>query len=74
MSAWELSEWAVFEREFGPLTVQERLDATAAQIAYAVHATAGGKGQLKDFMPQWRPQPKMEITDWLEAMAAKGRN
>lgn len=69
--ARELTAWAQFEEGFGPLTVQERIDAAAAQVSYAVHAAAGGKGNLADFMPQWRPVRSMEITDWLAAVAKK---
>jgi hypothetical protein len=73
MSARELAEWSLFEEGFGPLTLHERLDALAAQICYIIHASAGGKGRLEDFIPQWRRAPKMEITDWLSALATKER-
>jgi hypothetical protein len=69
--ARELTEWAMFEEEFGPLTVQERIDAMAAYVAYTVHASAGGKGNPADFELQWRTAPKVPITDWLSAMARR---
>lgn len=71
MGVREWREWVMFEEEFGPLTIQERIDAAAGLIAYTVHATAGGKAQLADFIPQWRPQPKVEITEWLSAIAKR---
>jgi hypothetical protein len=69
MSAREVEEWRYFEEEFGPLTVQERIDAMAAQVSYVAHASAGGKGKPEDFVPQWRAQRRMSITDWLHAKA-----
>lgn len=65
----ELIEWAVFEEDFGPLTLHERIDGAAAMIAYALHVSAGGKGDLKDFIPRWEREGKAHITDWLSAMA-----
>lgn len=58
MSALELSEWAGFERVFGPILIHERIDAAAALIAAVVANASGGKRrgkpfQLKDFLPEW---------------------
>jgi hypothetical protein len=52
-------EWALFEREFGPLTLHERIDAMSAHVSG------------KPF--EWRSTPKVEITDWLTALAKKER-
>lgn len=41
-------DWRRFEEEFGPLTVQERLDALFA----AVLARGSGK-RVSEFMPKW---------------------
>lgn len=72
--ARELTEWAVFEEEFGPLTVQERIDAMGAHVAYVMHASAGGKGKLADFMPQWKSQRALSddnVVPWLMALAKR---
>lgn len=61
----------MFEEEFGPLTVQERIDAMAAHVAYIVHASAGGQGRPEEFALEWRPARRMEMTDWLAAMARR---
>ncbi len=71
----ELIEWGEFEAEFGPITAHERLDAVAAQIAYTVHASAGGKLPPEQFVIRWkRPEPftDVQMLTWLDAMATKG--
>jgi hypothetical protein len=76
MSAWDEAEWATFEEAFGPLTLHERIDAAAAHIAYAVHASAGGKLPPEQFVIRWG-KPKRwtddQIVSWLDAMAKKGQ-
>jgi hypothetical protein len=74
MPALSIARWAEFEADFGPLTIQERIDAAIAHITYTVHATAGGKEPPEKFAPQWRR--RMEWTDeniwrWLDAIAKK---
>jgi hypothetical protein len=55
MSARELAEWAAFEHDFGPLTVQERVDVAGAVAAFgAVVAAGGGKKATPEFfLPEW---------------------
>ena len=67
----ELTEWAKFEEEFGPLTMHERIDHAAAYVAYVVHASAGGQGKPEDFTFAWKPKPDVDIFDWLAAVAVK---
>jgi hypothetical protein len=76
MPAWEVMAWAVFEGEFGPLSLHQRMDWLIAQQTWAVFAAAGGKdfrGKVDDFVPDWRPPVRWESdTDWLKIMAARG--
>lgn len=56
--AADIAEWVAFEREFGPITVHERIDVAAAIIASAVAATVPRKRgarvpSLSDFLPKW---------------------
>lgn len=52
MPARELLEWAAFERVFGPLTVQERVDVAGALAAWA--SVGNPKRSPRDFMPDWQ--------------------
>ena len=71
LSAHELMEWAVFEEEYGPLTMGERIDHMAALVAFTAHATAGGKMTMDEFVPRWQRAQKVEpdIIGWLSARA-----
>ena len=72
MSAWELTEWAVFERDFGPLTPHERMDALLGRLAYVVHASAGGTERPENFQPQWstpKPLTGEGVANWFRAIA-----
>jgi hypothetical protein len=54
VSVHELSEWFAFERVFGPLTVQERVDVAGATAAYATAKLGGSRGtELSSFIPKW---------------------
>jgi hypothetical protein len=67
----------VFEREFGPLTMHERMDALIGQLCYVVHASAGGKASPREFMPRWRRPVEWtdeQIWKWLDAEAKRGEN
>ncbi|GBC86986.1 hypothetical protein HRbin12_00986 [bacterium HR12] len=70
MSASELAAWAAFERTFGPLTVQERLDAAAALVAWAT-ARALGATRAPDpgaFLPRWEErarEPRQSVEDMI---------
>jgi hypothetical protein len=59
MSAREVAEWAVFEGEFGPLTVQERLDQLWTQ------PIGSGKVEWK------RPERWRSDVDWLTILAGR---
>jgi hypothetical protein len=56
MSAHEFHEWLAFERVFGPLTIQERVDASGAMSAWgavvAMHGS-GKAGKPTDLLPSW---------------------
>ena len=75
LSAMEVARWAAFEERFGPITVQERIDAATAMISYTVHASAGGKLPPEQFVMRWE-RPKRftddQIWTWLGAVAKKG--
>lgn len=54
VSARELLEWFAFEVVFGPITVQERIDAAAGIGAWAARSAMGEKDKTpRDFMPDW---------------------
>ena len=47
----ELLEWAAFEKDFGPLTVQERVDHAAALVGLTLARTAGSDAaRYEDFL------------------------
>jgi hypothetical protein len=53
MSARELAEWIAFEKVFGPLTVQERIDGMAAEVTWAALTAGGHKSKIDDWIPNW---------------------
>lgn len=58
ISSRELTEWAVFEREYGPLG-PERGDWQAAVVAHTLATVHGAKNaKLADFLPRWGPKPR----------------
>lgn len=70
MPALAIARWAEFEADFGPLTIQERIDAAIARIAYTIHASAGGKEDPSKFVVKW--QRPIKWTDellwkWMDA-------
>lgn len=71
MSARELAAWAAFERHFGPLTVQERLDAAAALVAWCVCRALGATREPDPagFMPRWS-EPGTRAAQSVEQMIA----
>jgi hypothetical protein len=72
ISSRELTEWAVFEQEYGPIGL-ERGDWQAALV---VQATAGdGKSKLSDYLLRWgrkRRQTGQEQLAIFKAMASGG--
>lgn len=54
ISSTELAEWAVYERDYGPLG-PSRHDHLAALVASTVANTASSKTRFKpaDFLPKW---------------------
>ena len=70
----------MFEREFGPITIHERIDAAAGIIAATVAATIPRRGRTPptpaDFVPRWAeryaaPEPRVRQTpEEMMAMAA----
>lgn len=75
VSSRELTEWAAFEREFGPLGL-ERGDWQAALVAETAAKSAGVKGvSIKDFVLKWggrRRQTGEEQLAIFRAMASGG--
>lgn len=72
ISSRELTEWAVFEQEYGPLGL-DRGDWQAAQV---VQATVGdGKAKLADYVLRWgrkRRQTGQEQLAIFRALASGG--
>ena len=73
MSARELQDWALFERRFGPLTVQERVDAAGAIAAWAAAAAIGGsQASPEQFLPDWagerEERPEQDPADMIATM------
>lgn len=48
MTARELGEWSAFERIYGPLTVQERVDYSSAFISAGLSG-----GDPNRYVPKW---------------------
>jgi hypothetical protein len=74
LSLPELRDWLLFEEEFGPLTLHERIDAMSAHVAYVVHATAGGKLRPQDFVRRWEVRKPLDddgVVSYLHAMARR---
>lgn len=72
ISARELTEWAVFEQEYGPLGL-ERGDWQAAAVAQAL--AGDRKARLADFVLRWgrkRRQTGQEQLALLRALASGG--
>lgn len=65
-----MMEWRAFESLFGPITVQERVDAAGAIAAYGAAASAGAKVEPSDLMPNWSGKSKQEQTQTPEEMMA----
>lgn len=72
MSSRELTEWAVFEREYGPLG-PGRGDWHSAQIAHALVSVMGDGAKrpaLKDFLLSWAPRRRQSGADQLQIFRA----
>lgn len=73
MPAAELAEWVAFEREFGPITLHERIDAAAAVIALHIHNSVprrhGKEYGVSDFLPKWGIQESVRQQSPEEMMA-----
>jgi hypothetical protein len=61
MSGQELAEWQAYERVYGPIGVEERLDRTAAvianQVANSLRGPKSKPSEVDDFMPRWGVRP-----------------
>lgn len=79
VNARDLSEWLAFERVFGPLTVQERVDAAGAVGAWATAASTGSKAGPEAFLPAWdrpvsRPRQTAEqMMDFMRGLMRRGK-
>lgn len=65
ISSYELSEWQVYERMYGPLGPQ-RDDQLTSLLAAAISNAFRGKGDKaadpKDYLPRWdAPTPPEEV-------------
>lgn len=74
MSSRELTEWAAFEREHGPLG-PGRGDWQAALVAHTIAVAHGGKGDVSDYVLKWsgprRQSPEDQLTIF-RALASRG--
>lgn len=64
ISSYELTEWQIYERMYGPLG-QQRDDQLTSLLA-AVIANAfrdKGKAEPKDYLPRWEAPPRPEEVD-----------
>lgn len=56
MTSAELTEWMAYERVYGPILAQDRIDIGFAQLGYLI-ANLMGKPKrtlrVRDFMPAW---------------------
>lgn len=69
MTMGDLVAWRRFEDEFGPLTIQERLDHGFAMLAWLL---VGKQGDPADYLPEWGPAPEPpSMFEWLQARARK---
>lgn len=55
MSSGELTEWAAFERVYGPVLVHDRIDIGLAQVCLVLARLFSKKSKhtLRDFLPAW---------------------
>lgn len=58
----DLVEYSAFERVFGPLTVQERVDTAGGLAAWGSLAAMGAKKPPDEFVPKWEDE-RREQTD-----------
>lgn len=80
LSSADLTEWAAFERVYGPLLVHERIDMGFAHVCWMLARLLGdGKRQweVRDFMPSWfrdltEEQEAERLGKMLAGLAAMG--
>jgi hypothetical protein len=54
MTSAELTEWMAYERVYGPILIQERIDIGFAQLQWLMaRLWSKGKLTIQDFMPGW---------------------
>jgi len=56
MSSAELTDWAAYERVYGPILVHDRIDVGFAQLQWLVArlwTKTKRKLTIRDFMPRW---------------------
>ncbi len=69
-----MGEWRAFEREFGPITLQQRLDANFALLAWRMAKMWGSTTTAvpADFMPLWSEARQAEQSDEAMMRAIEG--
>ena len=66
----ELTEWAAFEREYGPLG-PERGDWQAALVAHTLAGASGGKrSRVSDYLIRWSGRRQQSAEDQLTVLKA----
>jgi hypothetical protein len=66
ISARELAEWQAYERLYGPVGVEARVDMAAALIAERITNSlleVRPRPRQDDFLPRWGVRPITDITD-----------
>lgn len=66
ISSRELAEWMAFERTYGPVGTEKRLDVAAAQIQSTlvrINWTDRQKKppRLEDYLPDWSADPQRRV-------------
>lgn len=68
MTGAELVEWTAFEKSFGPLTVQERVDAAGATAAWGARSAMGSKSAPGDYLPDWKQKRQQTAEEMIAFM------
>jgi hypothetical protein len=64
----ELVQWTAFERFYGPILIQERVDVAGAIAAWAAAAAGGSKAPPEDFLPKWGEGTRQSAEDMVAVM------
>jgi hypothetical protein len=86
MTMRDLVRWAAFERLYGPLLVQERVDVGFAQLSYYLvsllgQSKRGRRWKIQDFLPPWianqskrQPQSPEQLRAFMEGLVNRAND